>query len=131
MATATTQSQKSSKRASSVKGKNVERPVQKEQLLRTSGWGTTFAGEMAPYAAPRGAVANFLFRWRLWFESTFVFTLLEPWEKGLLRTYFLIMRAALPWRHILMRVDSCDCNHHLHATRHGYIQISAFFERIA
>ncbi|KAI0031327.1 hypothetical protein K488DRAFT_33780, partial [Vararia minispora EC-137] len=29
-------------------------------------------------------LAGLLYRWRLWFESTFVFTLLEPWEKGLL-----------------------------------------------
>ncbi|VDC03777.1 unnamed protein product [Peniophora sp. CBMAI 1063] len=84
MATTTAQSQRSGKRASSVKSKSVERDMRKDQALRASGWGTTFTGEMAPYGEPRGPIAGLLFRWRLWFESTFVFTLLEPWEKGLL-----------------------------------------------
>lgn len=73
-----------------VKSKNTEQEMRKDQLLQVSGWGTTFAGEMAPYGKPRGAIAGFLFRWRLWFECTFVFTLLEPWEKGLLRAYRFI-----------------------------------------
>ncbi|KZV76879.1 hypothetical protein PENSPDRAFT_679894 [Peniophora sp. CONT] len=84
MATTTAQSQRSGKRASSVKGKGVDKQLQKEQAPRQPGWGTTFSGEMAPYSVPRGYIAGFLFRWRLWFECTFAFTMLEPWEKGLL-----------------------------------------------
>ncbi|KAI0055972.1 hypothetical protein BV25DRAFT_1814872 [Artomyces pyxidatus] len=47
---------------------------------------SVFAAELAPYKAPRNFVARFAWRWRLWFEATFVFTLLEPWEKGVLIT---------------------------------------------
>jgi hypothetical protein len=50
-------------------------------------WAALFSAELAPYRAPSAPLANAIFRWRLWFESTFVFTLLEPWEKGLLSAF--------------------------------------------
>lgn len=53
-------------------------------------WATVlFAGELAPYRPPSNPVARALFNWRLCLEATFVFTLLEPWEKGLLRALSL------------------------------------------
>ena len=33
---------------------------------------------------PEGAIAQFFWRWRIWFESTFALSMLEPWEKILL-----------------------------------------------
>lgn len=43
-----------------------------------------FVAEMAPYKKPNSMVSRVLWQWRLWFEATFVFTLLEPWEKAFL-----------------------------------------------
>ncbi|KAF9479538.1 hypothetical protein BDN70DRAFT_878710 [Pholiota conissans] len=38
---------------------------------------------------PDTPVAQFFWRWRMWFESTFVLSMLEPWEKILLLTIFV------------------------------------------
>jgi hypothetical protein len=38
---------------------------------------------------PKSPVGAFLWRRRMWFEATFVFILLEPWEKILLSTCLL------------------------------------------
>ncbi|KAI0320500.1 hypothetical protein OF83DRAFT_1032425, partial [Amylostereum chailletii] len=40
-----------------------------------------------PYNPPASPIVRFFWRWRLWFEATVVFTLLEPWEKGLLMVF--------------------------------------------
>ncbi|KAF9007740.1 hypothetical protein BDZ89DRAFT_917749, partial [Hymenopellis radicata] len=51
---------------------------------------------------PKSPVALFFWRWRMWFESTFVLSMLEPWEKILLLTILsisitLFMTAALKY----------------------------------
>ncbi|KAF9527244.1 hypothetical protein CPB83DRAFT_427834 [Crepidotus variabilis] len=33
---------------------------------------------------PSSRLGVFFWRWRMWFESTFVFSMLEPWEKVML-----------------------------------------------
>jgi hypothetical protein len=38
---------------------------------------------------PQGKVAQFWWRWRLWFEGTFALCVLETWEKVLLSVCFL------------------------------------------
>nr|GAT58893.1 predicted protein [Mycena chlorophos] len=40
---------------------------------------------------PDGAVAEFLWRRRMWFETTFVLSMLEPWEKIMLLTIFAVL----------------------------------------
>ncbi|KAJ6447908.1 hypothetical protein C8R47DRAFT_1067132 [Mycena vitilis] len=40
---------------------------------------------------PSSALGVFLWRRRMWFESTFVLSMLEPWEKILLMTIFAIL----------------------------------------
>ncbi|KAK7052294.1 hypothetical protein R3P38DRAFT_3172617 [Favolaschia claudopus] len=42
----------------------------------------------ASTARPDSPFAEFLWRRRLWFESTFALSMLEPWEKILLLTIF-------------------------------------------
>ncbi|CDO76395.1 hypothetical protein BN946_scf184937.g9 [Trametes cinnabarina] len=37
-----------------------------------------------PYSKPRGALAAFLWRRRVWLEVTFALSMLEPWEKILI-----------------------------------------------
>lgn len=39
---------------------------------------------------PDSAIAQFFWRRRMWFESTFVLSMLEPWEKILLRKCIII-----------------------------------------
>ncbi|KAK0242051.1 hypothetical protein EDD85DRAFT_763171 [Armillaria nabsnona] len=39
---------------------------------------------------PKSKVALFFWRWRMWFESTFVLSMLEPWEKIMLLTIWFI-----------------------------------------
>ncbi|KAK0455467.1 uncharacterized protein EV420DRAFT_571828 [Desarmillaria tabescens] len=39
---------------------------------------------------PKSKVALFFWRWRIWFESTFVLSMLEPWEKIMLLTILFI-----------------------------------------
>ncbi|KAK0195154.1 hypothetical protein F5146DRAFT_923521 [Armillaria mellea] len=38
---------------------------------------------------PKSKVAFFFWRWRIWFEATFAFTVLEPWEKMVLLIVFI------------------------------------------
>ncbi|KAI9066154.1 hypothetical protein FKP32DRAFT_1538490, partial [Trametes sanguinea] len=37
-----------------------------------------------PYSKPRGALATFFWRRRVWLEVTFALSMLEPWEKILI-----------------------------------------------
>ncbi|KAH8079074.1 hypothetical protein BXZ70DRAFT_961119 [Cristinia sonorae] len=37
-----------------------------------------------PYRAPQNAFGAYCWRWRLWFESTFALSMLQPWEKVLI-----------------------------------------------
>lgn len=37
-----------------------------------------------PYQPPRSAAGVFLWRRRVWFETTFALSMLEPWEKVLI-----------------------------------------------
>ncbi|KAG7446528.1 uncharacterized protein BT62DRAFT_124468 [Guyanagaster necrorhizus] len=39
---------------------------------------------------PKSKIALFFWRWRIWFESTFVLSMLEPWEKIMLLTMLFI-----------------------------------------
>ena len=41
-------------------------------------------GFVLPYTAPKSAFGAFLWRKRVWFETTFALTMMEPWEKILL-----------------------------------------------
>ncbi|TFK37000.1 hypothetical protein BDQ12DRAFT_685656 [Crucibulum laeve] len=40
---------------------------------------------------PKSALGVFLWRRRMWFESTFVLSMLEPWEKIMLVTIFAVL----------------------------------------
>jgi len=37
-----------------------------------------------PYRAPDNFLGTFLWKWRLWFETTFALSMLQPWEKVLI-----------------------------------------------
>ncbi|KAF8634759.1 hypothetical protein AX15_000722 [Amanita polypyramis BW_CC] len=40
---------------------------------------------------PKSRIGYFLWRRRLWFESTFGLTVMEPWEKMLMMTIFAVL----------------------------------------
>ncbi|KAF6752824.1 hypothetical protein DFP72DRAFT_1046979 [Ephemerocybe angulata] len=40
---------------------------------------------------PSGTLARYVWKWRMWFEATFVLSMLEPWEKIMLVTIFLVV----------------------------------------
>ncbi|KAJ7621190.1 hypothetical protein FB45DRAFT_798945 [Roridomyces roridus] len=40
---------------------------------------------------PSSFIAVFFWRWRMWVESTFALSMLEPWEKILLITIFSVL----------------------------------------
>ncbi|KAJ3517580.1 hypothetical protein NMY22_g13935 [Coprinellus aureogranulatus] len=42
---------------------------------------------------PEGMVSVWVWRWRMWFEATFVLSMLEPWEKIMMVCIFLVMSA--------------------------------------
>ncbi|TCD60720.1 hypothetical protein EIP91_009626 [Steccherinum ochraceum] len=42
-----------------------------------------------PYRAPNSSIGVFCWKWRMWFESTFALSMLQPWEKVLISQYFL------------------------------------------
>lgn len=66
--------------------KTIEREsIQKEDY--DAPWSALFAGEMAPYKAPASSLMRYFWSWRLCFEATFAFTMLDPWEKGLLSEF--------------------------------------------
>ncbi|ETW75454.1 hypothetical protein HETIRDRAFT_243993, partial [Heterobasidion irregulare TC 32-1] len=44
---------------------------------------------------PNSMISRVLWQWRLWFEATFVFTLLEPWEKAFLMTLLAVFTTML------------------------------------
>ncbi|KAL0958831.1 hypothetical protein HGRIS_014148 [Hohenbuehelia grisea] len=48
---------------------------------------------------PKSGLAYVFWRWRMWFESTFVLSMLEPWEKILLLTiiavFFILVTTGL------------------------------------
>jgi hypothetical protein len=41
----------------------------------------------SPYKPPKSALAAFFWRRKLWFESTFALSMLEPWEKMMLSPF--------------------------------------------
>ncbi|KAH9830210.1 uncharacterized protein C8Q71DRAFT_717379 [Rhodofomes roseus] len=45
-----------------------------------STWDVLFRLQM-PYRAPRGKLAVFLWRRRIWIETTFALSMMQPWEK--------------------------------------------------
>ncbi|EKM53107.1 uncharacterized protein PHACADRAFT_259275 [Phanerochaete carnosa HHB-10118-sp] len=45
-------------------------------------------GLALPYRPPKSSLGAYIWRKRLWFESTFALTMLQPWEKVLLMTLF-------------------------------------------
>ena len=44
-----------------------------------------------PYRPPESPVGAFLWRKRVWFESTFALTMLQPWEKVLISEWLLVL----------------------------------------
>ncbi|TCD65153.1 hypothetical protein EIP91_003046 [Steccherinum ochraceum] len=40
-----------------------------------------------PYRAPTSVIGVFFWKWRMWFESTFALSMLQPWEKVLISPY--------------------------------------------
>ncbi|EIM83966.1 uncharacterized protein STEHIDRAFT_148699 [Stereum hirsutum FP-91666 SS1] len=52
---------------------------------------TIFTWDLAPYDSPSAPLSAMIWRCRIWFEATFVFTMLEPWEKAFLMTLFTII----------------------------------------
>ncbi|KAI0354047.1 hypothetical protein OH77DRAFT_1457071 [Trametes cingulata] len=44
-----------------------------------------------PYRPPKNRVGAFLWRWRLWIETTIGLSLLEPWEKILVLTIIYLL----------------------------------------
>ena len=44
-------------------------------------------GLALPYRPPESSLGAFLWRRRLWFETTFALSMLQPWEKLVLREY--------------------------------------------
>lgn len=52
-------------------------------------------GLALPYQAPKSALGAFLWRRRLWFETTFALSMLQPWEKVVLREFVLASPQAL------------------------------------
>ncbi|KAF5310052.1 hypothetical protein D9619_010487 [Psilocybe cf. subviscida] len=40
---------------------------------------------------PNSKIGIFFWRWRMWFEATFVLSMLEPWEKIMLLTGFIFL----------------------------------------
>ena len=50
-------------------------------------------GLALPYRPPESSLGAYLWRKRLWFESTFALSMLQPWEKIMLRTCFALCGA--------------------------------------
>lgn len=51
---------------------------------------TIFTWDLAPYDSPSSPLSAMIWRCRIWFEATFVFTMLEPWEKAFLSASSLL-----------------------------------------
>ena len=52
-------------------------------------------GLQLPYRPPRSPLAHFVWRRRVWVEVTFALSMLEPWEKFLVRACSLLLRPPL------------------------------------
>ncbi|KAG8943927.1 hypothetical protein FRC04_002415 [Tulasnella sp. 424] len=53
-------------------------------------------GDIA-HRAPAGRLEQWIWRKRLWFESTFILIVLEPWEKLLVCTVFALLAVFFTW----------------------------------
>jgi Small subunit of serine palmitoyltransferase-like len=50
------------------------------------------------YKPPHSTFKRFIWRWRMWFESTFALSMFEGWEKILTRT------SHLPLEYVVLRI---------------------------
>ncbi|KIO28987.1 hypothetical protein M407DRAFT_242792 [Tulasnella calospora MUT 4182] len=75
--------------------------------LYTTAWDTSFSkkplrtnpphwGDISN-RAPAGRLERWIWRKRLWFESTFILIVLEPWEKLLVCTVFALLAVFFTW----------------------------------
>ncbi|EMD32459.1 hypothetical protein CERSUDRAFT_99539 [Gelatoporia subvermispora B] len=62
------------------------------EYSRAPGTADVLFGLTLPYQAPRSVLARALWRRRIWFETTFALSMLEPWEKVLV---MMLLYAAL------------------------------------
>ncbi|KZT06642.1 uncharacterized protein LAESUDRAFT_653110 [Laetiporus sulphureus 93-53] len=54
-----------------------------------------FFGFLLPYRPPRSALGAFVWRRRMWLETTFALSMMEPWEKVLVACFFWTLFALL------------------------------------
>lgn len=66
-----------------------------EWTRETSTWDIFFRLQL-PYRAPRSKFAAFLWRRRLWIETTFALTMMEPWEKVVASAHLPLLPRSLP-----------------------------------
>lgn len=59
-----------------------------EWKRETSAWDILFRLHL-PYRPPRSKLAAFLWRRRLWVETTFALSMMQPWEKVVVGAYCL------------------------------------------
>jgi len=54
-----------------------------------------FFGLELPYQPPKGVVGGFVWRRRVWLETTFALSMMQPWEKVVVVCFFSILFATL------------------------------------
>ncbi|KAH9942683.1 hypothetical protein B0H21DRAFT_793427, partial [Amylocystis lapponica] len=59
-------------------------PSSSEEYSRESTLAGVFFGLALPYRPPRSALGVFFWRRRIWLETTFALSMVEPWEKVLI-----------------------------------------------
>ena len=79
--------------------------------LNTMSTSTKPTFDPATYRKPKSAIGAFVWRWKMWFEATFVFSMLEPWEKILLSTLPAPLRPYVYLRRLMM--PFLQCSHYL------------------
>jgi len=76
---------------------------------------------------PKSPLQQFFWRRRMWFESTFVFSMLEPWEKVMLCTSFFVSSSNMTMLSAFYGSDyhysgspiAGDRSHQVHASPHS------------
>ncbi|KAI9066156.1 hypothetical protein FKP32DRAFT_1674114 [Trametes sanguinea] len=62
-----------------------------EDWKRTPTTADTIFGVHLPLRPPKNPVGAYLWRWRVWFETTSGLVVFEPWEKILILTVFYLL----------------------------------------